>query len=198
MKNSCSLQTSRRGGFPYRRSQASRQWLHFVYFSFNQDASVVWKTSGGLSGPFFHKDYLSSLFSTMLPHTTYNLRHLLTIVLSKSVPRDELFLVKLGQGNCFRKWLPAKKLHRAVWLGYNQKIRFLLLGQALSLSHCSYLDYRQETGYNDGAKNYLASDQKGWRLLCLSQSMALDSSAQLFDCMPACQTEHFATTSQPF
>lgn len=30
----------------------------------------------------------------------------------------------------------------------------------------------------------------------VSKQTALDSSAQLFECVPACQREHFATTSQ--
>lgn len=78
------------------------------------------------------------------------------------------------------------------------EIRGFAVGPSSLQAHRSYLDYRQETGYNDGAKSIWPPTKKLRSVVFVSKQTALDSSAQLFEYMPACHTEHFATTSQLF
>lgn len=52
------------------------------------------------------------------------------------------------------------------------------------------------TGYKDGAKAIWPWTKRLRSVVFASKQTALDSSAQLFERLPACQTEHFATTSQ--
>lgn len=109
-------------------------------------------------------------------------------------------MIKLGQENCFRKWLPVKKKKLTVLCGM-AGIESTIRGFAVcpsSRGHRSYLDYRWETGYNDGGKAIWPSTKRLRSVVFISKQTALDSSAQFFEYMPACQTEHFATTSQLF
>lgn len=115
MKNACSHRTGHRGGFPYRSSKASTPWLHFCLFHFYPRCHCGRQDLRGLSGPFFHKDYLSFLLSTTLPHTTSNLRHLLTIVLSAF--QEMSYFDQTRAGKLFSKMASHKELDRAVRLG---------------------------------------------------------------------------------
>lgn len=102
LRNSCSQQSDHRWGAPYRSSQVSMQWLHFCIFHFCQRCHCGRQNLRGLSGPFCHKDYLSSPLLTTPPHTTYNLRHLLTIVIPRAFYEMSYF-DQTGSGNCSRK-----------------------------------------------------------------------------------------------
>lgn len=77
-------------------------------------------------------------------------------------------------------------------------VRDQAVGPKLSLNHHSYLDYRRQTCFNDGAKTIWPRPKRQRSVVFVSKQTALDSSAQLFECVPTCQTEHFATTSQLF
>ena len=119
MKNAYSHQTSRRGGFPYRSSKSSSLRLHFCLFHLSQRCHCGRQDLRGLSGPFFHKDYLSSPLSTALPHTAYDLRHLVTIVLSAF--QEMSYFDQTGAGKLFQKMASRKELDCAVWLGWSQR-----------------------------------------------------------------------------
>lgn len=93
-------------------------WLHFCLFHFDPRCHCGRQDLRGLSGPLFfflHRDYLSSPFSTALPHTMYNLRHLLTIVLSAF--QEMSYFDQTRAGKLFQKMASHKELERAVWLG---------------------------------------------------------------------------------
>lgn len=81
---------------------------------------------------FFHKDYLSLLFSIEQPHTTYNLRHLLAIVLSTF---QELSLSGESRpGKLFYKMASSKMIIRCGMARmYSSDQRFLLLVQDPSM-----------------------------------------------------------------
>lgn len=108
-----------------------------------------------------------------------------------------VILIKLGQANCLRKWLPVKNY--TVRYGWDKvRDQGFCHWSKFSLNHRSYLDYRWETGYNDGAKAFWPWTKSLRSVVFISKQTALDSSAQHFECVPACQTEHFATTLQLF
>lgn len=92
---------------------------------FAQDATAVGKTSGDFLVLFFHKDYLSSPLLTALPHTMYNLRHPLTIVLSAF--QEMSYFHQSRAGKLFQKMASRKGLDRVVWLGRSQRSGVLLL-----------------------------------------------------------------------
>lgn len=115
MKNVFSHRTGCRGGFPFRSSNASPLWLHFCLFHFCPRCHCGRQDLRGLSGPFFHKDYLSSPLLTALPHTMCNLRHLLTIVLSAF--QGMSYFHQSRAGKLFQKMASRKGLDHVVWLG---------------------------------------------------------------------------------
>lgn len=75
--------------------------------------------------------------------------------------------------------------------GIESEIRGFAVGPSY---HHSYLDYRRETGYNDGARSFWLRTNRLRSVVFVSKQTGLDGSVQLFVCVPACQTEHFAPT----
>ena len=121
----------------------------------------------------------------------HNLRHLLTIVLSAF--QEMSYFDQTRAGKLFQKM--ASRCELDVRCGGDRvRDQGFCCWSKLWLGHRSYLDYRRETGYNDGAKAVWPRPKRLRSVVFVSKQTALDGSAQLFESVPACQAENFATT----
>lgn len=122
------------------------QQMPFSLFLYHQVFGVTLDHRGPFGSSFLYKNDLSTAVANRTAFTSLqaSLNHCFV-----HLPRDELFLAKLWQGNCFRKCFKQRN-YTVVWLEYSQKDQGVLL--LVFLSHRSYLDSKQESGYNDGAE----------------------------------------------